>query len=70
MGTAEHLSEVSKQQKNKGDIKMISSYSITHLSWGCLRLSSYAVVIGSVALLTQLLLIVIECHYQCMCMDG
>lgn len=57
------LSEVSKQQKNKGDIKTVSSYSITHLAWGLfvpLFVGFNGVITGSVALVTQLLPIAIE----------
>lgn len=56
------LSEVSQQQ-NKGDIKTVSSYSITHLPWGLfvpLFMGFNAVIIGSVALETHLLPIAIE----------
>lgn len=55
--------EVSKQQKKKGDIKTVSSYSITHLPWGLfvpLFMGFNAAIIGSVALVTQLSPISIE----------
>ncbi len=57
------LSEVSKQQKNKCDIKTFSSYPITHLPWGLLvplLMDFNTVTTGSVAPGTQLLPIAIE----------
>lgn len=60
-GKWDPLSAVSKQQKNKSDIKMISSYSITHLPWGLfvpLFICSYNWLCGTFNSVT----IVIECQ--------
>lgn len=59
------MSEESKQQKSKGDIKTVSSYSVTHRPSGLfapLFMGFNAATIGSVALVTQLLAFAIECQ--------